>query len=104
MRSFYLSVYLSVSFHLSLHTSLISESYAIILLSVYPLILISRLMTLPWNRDSAVGIATAYGRDDRGVGVRVPVGSRIFSSCRPYRLWGPPNLLYNEYLRLFPQE
>jgi hypothetical protein len=33
---------------------------------------------------SAVGIATGYGLDDRGVGVRVPVGSRIFSkSSRP---------------------
>jgi hypothetical protein len=32
-----------------------------------------------WSRDSAVGIATAYGLDDGGVGVRVPVGSRIFS-------------------------
>jgi hypothetical protein len=31
-----------------------------------------------------VGIATGYGLDDRGVGVRVPVGSRIFSkSSRP---------------------
>jgi hypothetical protein len=40
-----------------------------------------------------VGIATSYGLDDRGVGVRVPVGSRIFSSPnRPDRLWGPPNL------------
>jgi hypothetical protein len=42
--------------------------------------------------DSAVGIATGYRLDDRGVGVRVPVGSRIFSS-RPDRLRGPPNLL-----------
>jgi hypothetical protein len=33
-----------------------------------------------WNRDSAVGIATGYGLDDQGVGVRVPVGSRIFFS------------------------
>jgi hypothetical protein len=30
--------------------------------------------------DSAVGIVTGYGLDDRGVGVRVPVGSRIFST------------------------
>jgi hypothetical protein len=37
-----------------------------------------------------VAIATGYGLD----GVRVPVGSRIFSSPqRPDRLWGPPNLL-----------
>jgi hypothetical protein len=34
--------------------------------------------------DSAVGIATGYGLDERGVGVRVPVGSRIFfASFRP---------------------
>jgi hypothetical protein len=39
------------------------------------------------SRDSVVGIATTYGLDDRVVGVRVPVGSRIFSSPnRPDRL------------------
>jgi hypothetical protein len=32
------------------------------------------------RRDSSVGIETSYGLDDRGVGVRVPVGSRIFPS------------------------
>jgi hypothetical protein len=33
---------------------------------------------------TTVGIATGYGLDDRGVGVRVPVGSRFFStSSRP---------------------
>jgi hypothetical protein len=48
------------------------------------------------SRDSSVGIATSYGLDDRGVGVRVPVASRIFSSSRgPDRLWGPLNLLSN---------
>jgi hypothetical protein len=36
------------------------------------------------SRDSAVGIATGYGLDDWEVGVRVPIGSRIFSkSSRP---------------------
>jgi hypothetical protein len=30
------------------------------------------------NRDSAVGIATGYGLDGRGVGVRVPVGAWFF--------------------------
>jgi hypothetical protein len=30
-------------------------------------------------RDSVVGIPTGCGLDDRGVGVRVPVGSRIFT-------------------------
>jgi hypothetical protein len=50
------------------------------------------------SRDSAVGIATGYGLDDRGVGVWVSVGVRIFTSpCRPDRLWGPPNLLSNGY-------
>jgi hypothetical protein len=32
------------------------------------------------SQDSVVGIATSYWLDDRGIGVRVPVGSRIFSS------------------------
>jgi hypothetical protein len=34
------------------------------------------------RRDSVVGITTGYGLDDRGVGVRVPVGLRIFFSPR----------------------
>jgi hypothetical protein len=47
--------------------------------------------------DSVVGIATGY-RLDRRVGVRVLVGSRIFSPPRrPDRLWGPPSLLSNDY-------
>jgi hypothetical protein len=46
------------------------------------------------SRDSSVGIATGYGLDDQGAGVRVPVGSRIFiSPYLPDRLCGPPNLL-----------
>jgi hypothetical protein len=38
------------------------------------------------SRDSVVGIATGYGLDDRGVGVRVPVGVKDFlfsTSSRP---------------------
>jgi hypothetical protein len=56
----------------------------------------------PSSRDSVVGIATSYGQDDRGVGVRVPVGSRIFCSPhRPDRLWTSPNFLFNGYRGLF---
>jgi hypothetical protein len=37
-------------------------------------------LCLHFSRDSAVGIATGYRLDDREVGIRVPVGSRIFTS------------------------
>jgi hypothetical protein len=58
----------------------------------------------PLSWDSAVGLATGYGLDGRGVGVRVPVGSRIISSPRrPDRLWGPHSVLSNGYRELFPR-
>jgi hypothetical protein len=50
------------------------------------------------------GSPQGYELDDREVGVRVPVGSRIFSSPRrPERLWGPLSLLSNGYWGLFPR-
>jgi hypothetical protein len=56
------------------------------------------------SRDSVVGIAAGYGLEDRGVGVRIPVGSRIFSYPRlPDRLWGQTNSLSNGYRGLFPR-
>jgi hypothetical protein len=46
------------------------------------------------GRDNVVGLATGYGLDDRKVGLRVPVESRMFSSpSPPARLWGSLNLL-----------
>jgi hypothetical protein len=51
------------------------------------------------SRDSSVGIGTGYGLDGLGVGVRVLVRARIFSSPRrPDRLWG----LSNGYRGFFP--
>jgi hypothetical protein len=80
---------------------LLTLSYA--LLDSVNLIIFACLLPTFKNRDSAVGIATGYGLDDQGVGVRIPVGARIFTSpCLPDRLWGPPNLS-NVYRGLFPQ-
>jgi hypothetical protein len=54
---------------------------------------------------SAVGMVTDYELDDRGDGLQVPVGSRIFYSPRlTDRSWGPSSLLSDEYQGLFPRE
>jgi hypothetical protein len=53
---------------------------------------------------SAVGIATGYGLDEGGVGVRVPVGAKFFSSPRrPHRIGGPSSLLSNGHRGRFPR-
>jgi hypothetical protein len=50
------------------------------------------------SRDRTVGIANGNGLEDREVGVRVPVGSRIFfSPRRPNRLWDPTSLPSSGY-------
>jgi hypothetical protein len=56
------------------------------------------------SRDSAVSIATGYGLNDRGITVRVPVWSRIYSFARrPDWPWDPPNRLSTGYQGLFPR-
>jgi hypothetical protein len=46
--------------------------------------------------------STGYEPNDRGVVVRVPAGSRIFTSpYHPDRLWGPTCPLSNGYRGLF---
>jgi hypothetical protein len=70
-------------------------------IKIYFIYLFMIWLFMSWDR--ADGIATGYGMDDRGVGVRVPVGSRIFSSPRrPDLLLGPPNLVSNGYRNSFP--
>jgi hypothetical protein len=60
-------------------------------------------VTSNWS-GYVVDIATGYRLVDRGIGVRIPVGSRTFSSlCRPDQLWGPPSLLPKGYRRLLPR-
>jgi hypothetical protein len=57
---------------------------------------------LKWSQDSTVGIAIGYWLDNRGVGVRGLIGSRIFSSpCHSDRLFGPPSFPSNGYQGLF---
>jgi hypothetical protein len=57
------------------------------------------------TRDSSVGLGTRYGLDDRDVGVRVPVRSRIFfSPQRTASLWSTPRLLPNGYRWRFSRE
>jgi hypothetical protein len=43
------------------------------------------------RRDNAVGIATGYGLDDRGIAVRVPISNVFSSPQRRDRLRGPPS-------------
>jgi hypothetical protein len=62
------------------------------------------LMTdLSRSQDSTLGIATGYQLDGREVVVRVPVGSRFFSSpCCPHQFWDTSSLLSNGYQERFP--
>jgi hypothetical protein len=69
------------------------------------IVVLNFLQPIIKRQDSAVGTATGYGLDDQGVGVRVAVWARIFTSpCLPDRLWGQPSLLSNGYRRIFLRE
>jgi hypothetical protein len=88
------------------HISFIKISFNTILTSIcrpprdliasgFPTRTVYTLLISYTTDDIIVGKATGYRLDDWGVGVRVPVGSRIFSPHRPDQVWGPPNLLSN---------
>jgi hypothetical protein len=54
------------------------------------------------SHGSTVGTATVYRLGDRAVGVRIPEGSRDFTSLyRQDQRWGTPSLLSIEYLGFF---
>jgi hypothetical protein len=85
MDEYYLRVFQSSGLTVTKHTLLFISNY-----------------TLQGIWDSVVSIATGYELDNRETGVRVPAGSRIFSSpSRPNRLLGPINLLSSAYCELF---
>jgi hypothetical protein len=76
------------SFPLLLKLLLIISYYLLILFPLFPTsIFHSSLNFISYytplvRRDNAVGIAAGYGMHGRGIGVRVPVGRKIFSSSR----------------------
>jgi hypothetical protein len=72
-----------IAFHDLLNTYHTSAHFCEKLYKLTPLYFYSK------SRDSVVGIATGYGLDHRGFGVRVPVGSRILSSPRRLDWLGP---------------
>jgi hypothetical protein len=57
-----------------LEAAVLSGKYMIL----RPWLLFISFFKKSWSLDSAVGIATCYGLDDRGVGVRFPVGTVFF--------------------------
>jgi hypothetical protein len=84
----------AIRFHIYLVTVIIKILQSIIYSSKYYI----------WGAATAQSVQRlATDSHDRGVGFRVPVGSRIFSSPRrPDRFWGPRSLLSHGYRVPFP--
>jgi hypothetical protein len=57
------------------------------------------MLLLKESPDSQVDIATDYGLDCRGAGVRIPEGLKGFALVLRRRdlFWSPPSRLYNEF-------
>jgi len=53
-------------------------------------------------RGSSIGIVTGLGLDDQGLVPAGGLGIFFFSIASKLWLWGPPGLLFNGYLGLFP--
>jgi hypothetical protein len=83
------------SFHPFLHSPVVPPSLSLVISSV-PFSLVRF-----YPQYSVVGTATGYGLDDRGVGVRGPVSSGIFSALSRWAV-EPQCLLYNGYRGLLP--
>jgi hypothetical protein len=65
----------------------------------FPLVPLKTILVFSSRVKSAVG----YMLDDQGIGVRVPVGAKLFSSLR-LSFWASPSLLSNGYCGLFLRE
>jgi hypothetical protein len=87
-----------------LHSDVITMPYKFLVDILYLILPLTFWNWYPVSRDSSIGIVTGCGLDDRAVGFRIPVGSRIFfSPRRPDLLSGPPSLLSNGHRELFPR-
>jgi hypothetical protein len=94
----FISYFLSSPAGVAVHISQLFTIWASHFISV------SIFWNLQKSSGSAVGIVIGCGLDDRGFGVRVPVGSRVFASpYRQDRIWGLLNLLSNRFRGHFPR-
>jgi hypothetical protein len=73
---------LSLHSLIRLHDIVLSyvTKYRDIFTCIFPILLLDLPTASVWTPPPTIQIKKIYGLDDRGVGVRVPVGSRILSS------------------------